>query len=432
MPLNRIDLSDWVMHFVHARDPTNTPLLIANGGAETPLFPFRDTTDEYEMSRFSDWEIAEAVSPLAPDAAAFSVLNRILEDGHIRAGWAFRGGKPTVYGPRAAVCLTEMPLYALVDYAAWRGTSSVDLYAVGLLRSELHAVGGRPVIYGLSGTHSEQKDAARGGDGPYRFWPRMLSESCGIGPDEQYRYVPMNLQGHPYVDWSHEREWRWVDGSDDHPCPGLSVWLNSERVPFSQVLIVVPTQAEADAILDRLKELSDAGFHDFGHEYSLSALETTRVIAMESVAREMTAADLSKVRLDDIPAKSLQNFAAPAATPAFRDAVKSVLARAHVAARAAVEDFARSAPRDQGGHILDSCGFAYLALMTPRSALGSALKQLDALSAIGGRGYHVSDFGSYAMNLQSITAAETGVAAAQRIMEAAFPDDVFGVSSRLD
>ncbi len=39
MPLNRIDLSDWVMHFVHARDPSNNPSLIANGDAETPLFP---------------------------------------------------------------------------------------------------------------------------------------------------------------------------------------------------------------------------------------------------------------------------------------------------------------------------------------------------------------------------------------------------------
>ena len=68
----------------------------------------------------------------------------------------------------------------------------------------------------------------------------------------------------------------------------------------------------------------------------------------------------------------------------------------------------------------------------PRSALGSAIKQLDLLSTIGRLGYHVSDFGRYAMDLQSITAAETGVVAAQRIMEAAFPDYVFNVSSRLD
>ena len=108
------------------------------------------------------------------DLSAYGVIRKIVSDGHIRASWAFRNGKPTIYGPRAAVCVTEMPLHTrLVDYAKRRKATDVGCYAIGLLKSEFFAAGGRSVIYGLSTEWAEHNQGSR-------VWPRKLDASCGI------------------------------------------------------------------------------------------------------------------------------------------------------------------------------------------------------------------------------------------------------------
>ena len=149
---DRQDLSEWAIHFIHDRIPENQPDEMSpywsNGS-----FPYHE--DKNLNSRFSFWDIVDEEAHLAPDESAFVVLLKIIRDGHIRSSWAFRKNRPTVYGPRAAVCFTEMPLYALIDYAK-RRQKEVGTYAVGLLKHELFAAGGRPVIYGLSGEHAEE------------------------------------------------------------------------------------------------------------------------------------------------------------------------------------------------------------------------------------------------------------------------------------
>ena len=85
----------------------------------------------------------------------------------------------TIYGPRAAVCFTEMPLFALEQYAEQRGKDSVEKYAVGVLKRELFAAGWRPVIYGLGGKHMERRPQGTNFGG----WPRYLDPSCGLGED---------------------------------------------------------------------------------------------------------------------------------------------------------------------------------------------------------------------------------------------------------
>ncbi|MDR3463683.1 MAG: hypothetical protein P4L76_15345 [Beijerinckiaceae bacterium] len=221
---NRTDLSAWVMHFVHDRNPNNDPANLFNEGEITPLFPFHE--DPSKNQRFELWEMVERASTLAPDDCAFCVLMKILEDGHTRAGWSFRSNRPTIYGPRAACCFTEMPLYALVDYARRRKRDAVGAYAIGLLRSEFFTAGGRPAIYGLSGPHREQQSI-----GSAFHWPRKLDAACGLGENEQYRYVAMNLSAGRQIDWGHEREWRWADVQDECDCPGLPMNLiNSPKL----------------------------------------------------------------------------------------------------------------------------------------------------------------------------------------------------------
>ncbi len=118
MSKSRIDLSTWVMHFVHRRKPENDPTYNVNEGESSPLFPFHEDRDKH--ARFELWDMVDEHSTLAPDDYPFCVLDKIIEDGHIRAGWSFRDSKPTIYGPRAAVCFTEMPLYGLIGYSHQR------------------------------------------------------------------------------------------------------------------------------------------------------------------------------------------------------------------------------------------------------------------------------------------------------------------------
>ena len=155
---SRQDLSEWALHFIHDRNIDNEPDDQMIDFSFYDGYPYHENRDV--NSRFDFWNVVDEESNLAVDGSAFAVLLKIIRDGHIRASWAFRNRRPTVYGPRAAVCFTEMPLYALVDYSRNRGPMNVGNYAVGVLRHELFASGGRPVIYGLSGKHIEQRPEA--------------------------------------------------------------------------------------------------------------------------------------------------------------------------------------------------------------------------------------------------------------------------------
>src|SRR5258705_5120074 len=146
-------MTTWVMHFIHDRNPQNDPAENINEGEATPLFPFHEDPDV--NSRFELWEMADAAYLIESDASAFAVLLKIISDGHIRAGWSFRGDRPTIYGPQAACCFTEMPLYGLLEYAKYRGPNMVGLYAMGL-KQELFAAGGRPGIYGFMWPHNKE------------------------------------------------------------------------------------------------------------------------------------------------------------------------------------------------------------------------------------------------------------------------------------
>ena len=122
--------------------------------------------------------------------ADLRILKKILHDGYIKSGWSLRNFVPTIYGPKSAVCFTEMPLYALVDYAKTRRISGyVGNYGIAFRRNELFAAGARNVIYGLSTAHLEAEVDEKG-----IFQGRLLSvKETGIGTQEQYRYVATNL-----------------------------------------------------------------------------------------------------------------------------------------------------------------------------------------------------------------------------------------------
>lgn len=408
----RIDLTNWVLHFVHRRNPDNDPAYNLNEGEDTPLFHFHE--DQKKHERFAMWDVFDDSSKLAPDDYPLPVLLKILEDGHIRAGWSFRNEKPTIYGPRAATCFTEMPLYALVEYAKRRPDNAVGLYAIAILRSELYEAGGRPVIYGLSGRHLELPPNGRRTGNPFiDNWPRKLVPACGIDEQEQYRYVSMNLAGNKRIDWGHEREWRWAI-EDNCSCPGLPVWLAAEPIQFSRVVIIVPTQDDADRVLDKVKELHDAGSHNFDYAYNKATLEATRVVAIDAAIAAAGSKALT-MRLEDVPSSSIQKFAQPITTPAFKIRVEKALKEARKRAKAA----AAAAPSDHlWGHV-------YLELYSPQSPLATALLEVGKASVIGGVGYWIDDFGRYGFPF--IGPSKAAVEAAMEVLQKAFPTESFGI-----
>ena len=171
----RLDLTEWVIHFVHDRKPEanleglyEDYLLFSDDMDENNISSSKQCLDE-DAFRYLDYydsegnghnmldEFIENEFPIDEDASAFRVLKKILHDGFIHSSWSIRNGIPSVYGPNSAVCFTEMPLYALVDYARVRGEKSgyVGNYGLAFRRNELYAAGARPVIYGLSGEFKE-------------------------------------------------------------------------------------------------------------------------------------------------------------------------------------------------------------------------------------------------------------------------------------
>ena len=424
----RQDLSKWALHFIHDVNLENEPT------DETIQFDFYDGYPYHEdkelNDRFDSWRVSDDHYPIDPDANALQVLLKIITDGHIRATWAFRGNRPTIYGPRAAVCFTEMPLYALLEYAKQRKNDSVRNYAVGILKHELFTAGGRPVIYGLSGKHIEQGQKLPLNEG----WPRRLASSCGIAESEQYRYIAMSSDPGRPIDWSHEREWRWVDHEDKCSCPGLPIWLSEEPFSFSQVFIVVPDSADAKRVLERLKELHDAGANDFDYLFSRQTLKATSVIALDQLERDIPDGRAGQLRLEDIPSSYILDFEQPKAPPELVDKVRSVLAEAMTAADRAAAAHLESAPRVSGGrHIADIAGWAHLVVYDAQSPLVSALLQLGETYCIPGTGYYIKSIGDLGWKEdQALSLAEAAVSAAKSVFEEHFPGTSFGIQTRWD
>lgn len=400
----RIDMSDWVIHFVHRRDPENDPVQYDESG-DGEVIPFHAEPDK--DARFDLWRIKDEERPLEPDADAFSVLLRIIDDGHIRAGWSMRNGRPTIYGPRPACCFTEMPLFALLHYANVRGNANaVDVYGIAVPKAEFFQAGGRPAIYGLSGKHVEIESSS--------VWPRILRAECGVAEVEQYRYVAMNLVGNRPIDWSHEREWRWADVQDRCECPGLPLWTHDEHIRFSKAIIIVRTASECERVLDELGQRIDSRLHNYGYLYARETLKNTRVLVLDD-ALSRPGRVAATLRIDDLPLCELPESVAEVPDRATIDRVRVALA----AAKDAADRAAAMNPRSG-----DVFGFAYVMIGDPRSAIAQALLQLNEATAVGGIGYKLANIGG-SYHTGSLGQAESAVDAAITVLERELPGVMF-------
>lgn len=297
----RNDLSEWIIHFVHDRKYKDDLYSLAEttemefgSRMHIPCYFDEDGTSHDLTDKYLDEEF-----PIDEEAKAFDILRKIIHDGYIKSGWSFRNYSPTIYGPYSAVCFTEMPLHALIQYAKNRGDWSgyVGNYGIAFKRKELYAAGARPVIYGLSILHKEAEDDT---DRNFGKGLRCLSENTGIGLSEQYRYVYTNLASPKPTDWMHEREWRWpLNKADKFSMPGMP-FLLADRLDmgFTEVLIIVSTDEECEDVRQQLKNQYDSGCRNCGLDYKKSLIPAIKIISLESLSSNNV--DLSRVRIEDI------------------------------------------------------------------------------------------------------------------------------------
>ena len=153
---------------------------------------------KFDIEAFSDHIVA---SP-------FDVLKEILNAGLIRAGTGF------VKGLQSVVCLSEIPLASMDEFAKQVGDKSSSsryrFYGIALNKQTVFAAGGRPVIYIPD------------------------NEAGWIPSDQQWRQVRFEPPG---VDWTHEREWRVPGDLDLTKVPGfyVIVWSAQEAKEISNL-----------------------------------------------------------------------------------------------------------------------------------------------------------------------------------------------------
>lgn len=346
----RIDLSEWVIHFVHNRKPEDNmqdfqeiaKLEGYQGDVRLPDYYDEKGKEHNILSEFD-----EAYYRITSDAPAFEVLLKIMHDGFIHSSWSLRNLTPAIYGPKTAVCFTEMPLYALIQYAKFRGSYSgyVGNYGIAFRRNELYAAGGRPVIYGLSGEHIEAEKTPAG-----IFQGRILDvEKTGIPIHEQYRYVATKLKkqyayGEYPIDWTHEREWRWALPDDKVGVPGIPFFLSKNYADyFSEIIIIVGTDEEQLEAIMHLKNLYDAGSTGLGQEYDLNKIAATKVVSLETISKIQNL-DMNHVRIEDLPTRQMALMPTFTVSRELEEKVKEVVEEAGKISVDSVVDYLKRNP----------------------------------------------------------------------------------------
>lgn len=360
---NRFDLSNWIIHFVHDRKSEDDPTTWGDS-IETPDgFRLPDYIDSDGKPIFMLEDYIEKEYEIPEDADAFMVLQKIIHDGFIHSSWSLRNFKPTIYGPSSAVCFTEMPLYALIDYAKERGCYSgyVGNFGIAFKRNELFSAGARPVIYGLSTKHVESD--VDDNTYPYR---KLSTTETDIGLREQYRYVATNLtkDKEKQINWTMEREWRWAVKQEPNKIPGLPFFLSKEYADyFTNIVIIVETNSQQQEICEQLRNQYDAGTRNCGIEYNKETISNARVVSLESLAG--ITGDLSMIRIDDIPYSRMKGLPKYQIPNGLKDSIENCILNVEKINAEAIKDYKKEHPEYEEDK--DWFGFAnvYTCVFTP-------------------------------------------------------------------
>jgi hypothetical protein len=380
--MSRQDLTSWIIHFIHNRNLDNEILESSYSVYDDEYAVPDGFTYQGKPIRLTQ-RYEEEDYGLSEDANALDVLKKILHDGIIRSGWSFRNSKPTIYGPKAATCFTEMPLYALIEYAKTRNSEdSIEPYGIAFLKNELFNAGARPVIYGVSGKHIEGKK----GDPNFGIGLRVLSKDCGIGIKEMYRYVYTNLSAGKNITWMHEREWRWADLEEQFDFPGMPFYALNDTIKFSRIIIIVKTKAESEEIIEHLIHLIHSHGTNFDRLYDLKSIAHSYVLAIEDL--DKLTNDTVNVKLDDLPLSKVPRLPKIVVSQETLQKVKAAVENATtICFEASKKDF------EQNGDY-DICGFCTVVTYIVKSEITQALINLELADSYG-KGYYAIRIRSY-------------------------------------
>lgn len=371
---NRLDLSDWIIHFVHDKSTEERPDWIVNPCGYGFGEDGQEDVDEHIMA--SEWE-AENMDFSYKESdklTAFEVLKLILSMGYIRAGFSYRKQRKTIYGNRPSICFTEMPLHALIQYSKNRSNSNfLSSYAIAFPREELFKFGARNVIYGLTNEHREAEEP----DPYYDRWHRNLAQSCGLGLHEQYRYVYTKISDYKRIDWSHEREWRLACDYDFYQKVGLNFLLEEEDSNpikrFSQIAVIVNTESEADELINHLAQY----YHGDLYLYSTEIVNRIKVVSLEHLST-ISNDYLTNISIEDIKYSDFKKYIKVRSAKDIQEEVKLFIKEAIEYANIRHEEewdnwSNRGLKLASNGDYYDLCAFVHVVLDEPTKKYSNAL-----------------------------------------------------------
>ncbi|MBK9048424.1 MAG: hypothetical protein IPL74_17640 [Bacteroidetes bacterium] len=314
----RLDLSDWVIHFVHDKTNDQRPKWILDSCAYAFGEDGEEEVDEHLLASEREAENMNFDFKESDSLTAFETLKLILSMGYIRAGFSYRKEKKTIYGNRPAICFTEMPLHALIQYSKNRSYSGyTSSYAIAFPRDELFKYGARNVMYGLTNGHVEASST----DPFFDKWHRNLAQCCGIALHEQYRYVFTKIGDYKSIDWTHEREWRLACDYDCNPKVGLNFLLEEEESNpikiFSQIVVIVNTNKEVNELINHLAQY----YHGDIFMYSPEIVEKIKIVSLEHLS-SISDDDLTKISIEDIDYSDFKSYTKVKSTKKIQEKVK--------------------------------------------------------------------------------------------------------------
>lgn len=267
---NRVDMTDWVIHFTR---PAAT-----GGGAPT---------------------------------SALQVLATILREGRLRPGWAPRNHGRTVYGPSAAICFTEQPLWAFKEYLDARSDPQhVSGYGLVLHKHDIFAAGALPVIYGIEPSNEVPRSAV-----PHRG--QRLLDPAVLPEQQQYRYVSLALQRRPDpIDWTHEREWRLSSASLTLTDGALQLYPGAITGHCGAFKARVHVLVERDADVGTLRSLlaprlfppPPGALEDpFDRKWREHLRDKVRILSLERMQAELAKGSYEYARVETWPAMQMES-----------------------------------------------------------------------------------------------------------------------------
>lgn len=406
MEMERTDMTKWLIHFTRNITDENQPEIeyeerLANGSIYQKL----DYTNQlsYGYSQMS----------------AFECLKNIVKECGIRYGYSFRNGETTLFGGEPVICLTEMPLISLVNYARKRHSNSVTNCGIAIKKNEAYKFGARPAIYGLSNTQKldyvEKNNIKR------------ILKSKHLPLNEQYRLVSFDL-GAKKIDWTHEREWRIKRKNDSQHNTIIEYGYEIQEVEVfnifntkynnEEVILIVTSEDEAKELFDLVLLQLDSESNPFGKLFlpkkisilNIGKLSTKKISRIEDLDKEA----YFEIKLEELDKENLYKLS---------EIIR--IAKEEITPSAEKEFIEKNGSYD----IRDACGFASIKSCSPKNKYLRGLKKLGFASSFGD-GYYIKAIGKYKF-IQSITYHEFIAKKVCDFLNKEI-DDIFYVTSRMD